>query len=96
MIGAGGVGKKTADPPPSLHGVPGTGPSGQGVRKIGKACGWKHPKTPLVKHLRKDKATDVVLEFLDTRVGCSATLRRLPKEKEGRGEENEEDGPGPP
>ena len=45
----------------------------------------------------KDRATDKVLEFLrDIRVGCSATARRLPREEEGEGDENEEAGPGPP
>ena len=66
-------------------------------RKIGKACGWKHPKAPSAKHLWKDEATGAVLEFLrDTRVGCLVIVRRLPREEEREGEENEEDGPGPP
>ena len=67
--------------------------------KIGKvpACGWRHPKSPSAKHLWKDKATEAVLEFLKgTRVGCLVTVRRLPREEEGEGKENEEDGPGPP
>ena len=66
--------------------------------KIGKvpACGWRHPKSPSAKHLWRDKATEAVLESLKgTRVGCLVTVRRLPRE-EGKGEENEEDGPSPP
>ena len=71
-------------------------------KTIGKACGWKHPKAPSVKHLWKDKykATEAVLDFLrDTGVGYMLNLRRLSGEEGGEGGEgeiNEEDGPGPP
>ena len=76
-------------------------------KAIGRACGWKHPKTPSVRRLCKDKATEAVLDFLrDTRVGCMVNVRRLLREErggvedegegEGADEGNEEDGPGPP
>ena len=66
---------------------------------IGKACGWKHPKAPSVRHLWKDKSTEAGLDFRrDARVGCMVNVRRLPREggEEGEGETSEEDGPGPP
>ena len=66
-------------------------------KKIGEECRWKHPRAPSIKHLWKDKATDAGLEFLrDTRMRYLVTARRLSREEEGEGEENEEDGPGPP
>ena len=71
---------------------------------IGKGHGWKHPRAPSVKWLRRENFTDAVLAFLrSTRVGCISIRRRLPGEREegrcevaGSGDEGEEGGPGPP
>ena len=69
--------------------------------RVGKDCGWKHPRAPAVKKLWKEYATEVVLEFLeDTPVGRwpSAGVARAPREEgtsEGAGSEGEEGGPGP-
>ena len=50
-------------------------------RDIGKVCGWKHPRAPSVKWLRKEKATEAVLVFLrNTRVGCISMRRKLLEE----------------
>ena len=68
-------------------------------KAIEKACGWKHPKAPSVKHLWEDKATEAVLDLLrDTRVGCMVNVGRLPGEEGGEegGGLSEEDGPGSP
>ena len=54
------------------------------------------PQGPLVRNLRKDRATEAVLAFLeDTRVGYIST-RREPPEEECDGEDGEEGGPDPP
>lgn len=58
-------------------------------RRIGKDCGWKHPKAPAVHKLWKEGATEAVLEFLrDTRVGCWAASEGgpgLPHEEQSHG-----------
>ena len=60
-------------------------------KDIGNGCGWKHPRTPSVKWLWKEKATEAVLEFLrDTRVG------KPPPAGGGEDTDREEGGPGPP
>ena len=98
-------GRETADPPPPFTECRAWAPQARKMWKTtGKACGWKHPKAPSVRHLWEGEATETVLDFLrDTRVGCMVNVRRHPREEEG-GEEreegeggiNEEDGPGPP
>ena len=68
-------------------------------RRIGKDCGWKHPRAPAVRKLWRKEATEAVLEFLeDTRVGCWTVTQgaRRPAEGVGQGGEGEEGGPGPP
>lgn len=41
-------------------------------KKIGKDCGWRHPRAPTVRLLWREGATEAVLEFLrGTRVGCA-------------------------
>ena len=68
-------------------------------RRIGKDCGWKHPRAPAVRKLWRKEATEAVLKFLeDTRVGCWTVTQgaRRPAEDVGQGGEGEEGGPGPP
>ena len=73
-------------------------------RRVGKDCGWEHPRAPALRWLWKDDAVGAVVEFLEnTRVGCraSAEMARA-RVDEGRGEEDawvsegEEGGPGQP
>ena len=73
-------------------------------RRIGGDCHWEHPRTPTLRWLWKEEATEAVLEFLESmRVGrrASAEAARL-RVDEGRGgeevpgQESEEDGPGSP
>ena len=70
-------------------------------RRIGKDCGWEHPRAPAVRWLWDKRATGAMLEFLeDTRVGCRTPARAMlgpqrQEEEEGRenqGEEGEEGG----
>ena len=35
-------------------------------RRVGKDCGWKHPRAPAVRKLWREEATEAVLEFLRT------------------------------
>ena len=68
-------------------------------RRVGKDCGWEHPRAPAVRRLWDERATEAVLEFLkDTRVGfwTAAGTARRPAEDVGQGDEGEEGGPGPP
>ena len=45
-------------------------------RRVGKDCGWKHPRAPAVRKLWREEATEAVLKFLrDTRVGCWTASR---------------------
>ena len=40
-------------------------------RRVGKNCGWEHPRAPSAKWLWREVATGAVLEFLrDTRARC--------------------------
>ena len=67
--------------------------------ELGKAWGWKHPRAPPGKLLRKEKSTEAVLAFLgSTRAGGISTRRVAPEEVSGAlsGDEGEEGGPGPP
>ena len=94
--------------PPPLHGVPvpatpdpeALEAGGKGLR-VGKGCGWKHPRAPAVRKLWKEKTTEAVLEFLeDTPAGrwISAGVARAPREEvvgEGAVSGGEEGGPGP-
>ena len=65
-------------------------------KEIGEALEWKEPRAPSVRHLWEGKATDAVLEFLQTtRVGCVGS-GRVPPEERGGDESGEEGGPGPP
>ena len=36
---------------------------------MGKECGWKHPRTPSVRKLWQEGATEAVLEFLGYECG---------------------------
>ena len=54
-------------------------------KEIGKACEWKHRRTPSVRFLWDGRATEAVLEFLrTTMVGCIGAERVPPKEGGGR------------
>ena len=68
-------------------------------KRVGKDCGWEHPRAPAVRKLWREEATEAVLEFLrDTRVGCWTASRgaeRLAEEAD-QGNGGEEGGPGPP
>ena len=76
---------------PPLHQVP---QARRMWKEIGKASGWKHPRTPSVRLLWDGRTTAAVLEFLRTaRVGRIGA-ERVPPEEEG-GEETEGE-PGPP
>ena len=69
--------------------------------RVGKDCGWEHPRAPALRWLWKD---DAVVEFLEnTRVGSRALAElaraRVDEDRDGEeipGQESEEDGPGPP
>lgn len=68
-------------------------------RRIGKDCGWQHPKALAVRKLWKEKATEAVLEFLrDTWVGCWSSGGRGPRRERERGGKRarQEEGLGPP
>ena len=73
-------------------------------RRVGKDCGWDHPRAPTLRWLWKDDAIGAVVELLEnTRVGSRAsaemTRARIDGGREGDevlGQESEEDGPGPP
>ena len=68
-------------------------------RRVGKDCGWKHPRAPAVRKLWREEATEAVLEFLrDTRVGCWTASRRAERlaEEADQGDGGEDGGPGPP
>ena len=68
-------------------------------KDIGKACGWKHPRSPEVKWLWEEKATGTFLSFLEsTRVGEVVNVRRLweDEEEEASLSEVKEDGADPP
>ena len=59
-------------------------------RRVGKDCGWEHPRAPALRWLWKDDAVEAVVEFLEnTRVGCRASAEmataRMDKD---RGEED--------
>src|SRR6266705_3517789 len=55
-------------------------------RRVGKDCGWKHPKELAVRKLWKEGATEAVLEFLrDTQVGGWSVTGRPPREAGGQG-----------
>ena len=70
-------------------------------RKVGKDCGWEHPRAPALRWLWKDDAVGALVELLEnTRVGSRASARaRVDEGRDGDevpGQEDEEDGPGPP
>ena len=73
-------------------------------QRIGKDCGWEHPRAPALRWLWKDDAVGAVVEFLEgTRVGSRASAERarvrVDEDRDGEetlGQESEEDGPGPP
>ena len=73
-------------------------------QRVGKYCGWEHPRAPVLRRLWKDGAVGVVVEFLEsTRVGNRASGElarvRVDESKDGEevpGQESEEDGPAPP
>ena len=68
-------------------------------RRVGKDCGWEHPRAPAVRKLWDERATEAVLEFLeDTRVGCrtAASTARRQSEDVGQSGEGEEGSPEPP
>ena len=73
-------------------------------RRVGKDCGWEHPRAPALRWLWKDDAVGAVVGFLEsTRVGSRASAEaaraRMDEDRVGEeapGQESEEDGPGPP
>ena len=73
-------------------------------RRVGKDCGWEHPRAPALRWLWKDDAVGAVVEFLEnTRVGSRASAAmaraRVDGDRNGDevlGQEGEEDGPGSP
>ena len=59
-------------------------------RRIGRDCGWKHPRAPAVKWLWEERATEAVLAFsADTRVGCRSPLLATIGPVKERGEVSE-------
>ena len=73
-------------------------------KRIGRDCGWEHPRAPAQRWLWERDATGAVLEFLEnTRVGCRASAEaaraRVDEDRDAGfvwGSEGEEGGPGPP
>ena len=73
-------------------------------KRVGKDCRWEHPRAPALRWLWKGDAVRALVKFLeDTRVGSRASVEmarlRRDEDREGEetlGQENEEDGPGPP
>ena len=73
-------------------------------KRVGKDCGWEHPRAPALRWLWKDDDAGAVVEFLEgTRVGsrASAEMARLRIDEDrgnevALGQEGEEDGPAPP
>ena len=73
-------------------------------RRIGKDCGWEHPRAPALRWLWKDDAVGAVVEFLegtrvDSRASAERARGRVDEDRDGEetlGQESEEDGPGPP
>ena len=68
-------------------------------RRVGKDCGWEHPRAPAVRKLWDERATEAVLEFLeDTRVGCWTAVGTARRQAEdvGQSGEGEEGSPEPP
>ena len=72
-------------------------------QRVGKDCGWEHPRAPALRWLWKDDAVGAVVESLEsTKVGsrASAELARARVDEGRDGEEvlgqESEDGPGPP
>ena len=97
--------REEADAPPSFHGVPDVDPQIRELwRRVGKDCGWEHPRAPALRWLWKGDAVGAMVEFLeDTGVGSrtSAELARarVDEDRDGEevpGQESEGDGPGPP
>ena len=63
-------------------------------KEIGKACEWKHPRTPSVRLLWDGRTTEGVLEILrTTRVGCIGAERAPPEEEGGTVRERGRSGP---
>ena len=98
--------REEAVTPPSFHGVSSVGSPDQGAiiwQKVGKDCGWEHPRAPALRRLWKDDAVGAVVELLEnTRVGSRASAEmaraRVGEDRDGDetpGQESEEDGPGP-
>ena len=73
-------------------------------RRVGRDCGWEHPRAPELRWLWKNDAVGAVADFLEnTRVGARASAEmaraRMDEDREGDevlGQESEEDGPGLP
>ena len=73
-------------------------------KRVGKDCGWEHPRAPALQWLWKNDAVGVVVDFLEgTRAGSRALAEmvrlRMDEDREDAevlGQESEEDGPGPP
>ena len=73
-------------------------------QRVGKGCGWEHPRAPALRWLCEDDAVGAVVEFLEnTRLGSRASAEmaraRVDEDRDGEeipGQESEEDGPGPP
>ena len=73
-------------------------------RRVGKDCGWEHPRAPALRWLWKDDAVGAVVEFLETtrvgnRASAEAARARVDEDRDGDevpGQESKEDGPGPP
>ena len=72
-------------------------------KRVGKDCGWEHPRAPALRWLWKGDVIGAVLEFLEgARVGnrASAEMARLRMDEDREDDEalgqESEDGPGPP
>ena len=73
-------------------------------QRVGKDCGWEHPRAPALSWLWKDDTVGAGVDFLErTRVGsrASAEVARLRMDEGGDKvevlrQEGEEDGPGLP
>ena len=73
-------------------------------QRVGKDCGWEHPRAPALRWLWKDDAVGAVVDFLEragvgSRASAKIARARVDEGREGdeaMGQESEEDGPGPP
>ena len=66
-------------------------------QRVGKDCGWEHPRAPALRWLWKDDAVGAVVEFLEsTKVGSRASVElaraRVGEDRDGEGVPGQERG----